>query len=210
MRIGLIDIDGKQTNVALMKLSAWHKAQGDAVILNPTSSAQVDCVYCSVLFTWNRPAALRLADVFPNIQYGGTGYDLTTTLPAEVETMRPDYDLYTVEVIEKRIKGIMTKERRRQKAEIIVNAGIGFTSRGCVRSCSFCAVPAKEGLLHSVGTLADLINPRSKAARGLRPGADPGHHPGDRRSAHDSGDRPGPGRGQTPAFSALLVGPDPL
>lgn len=162
MRIGLIDFDGKQVNLALMKFSAWHKAQGNTVILNPASPAQVDRVYCSVLFTWNRASALRLADVFPNIQFGGTGYDLTTTLPPEVEAMRPDYDLYSVEVIEARIKGIMTKQKRRQKAETIVNAGIGFTSRGCVRACPFCAVPAKEGRLHSVGSLGELVNPRSK------------------------------------------------
>ena len=160
-RIGLIDFDSKQVNLALMKLSAYHKAQGDTVILNPSSAAQVDKVYCSVLFSWNREAALRLAEIFPNIEFGGTGYDLTTVLPAEIEAMRPDYDLYTVDVIEKRIKGIMTKAKRREKAETIINAGIGFTSRGCIRTCAFCVVPQKEGRLHSVGSLADLINPRS-------------------------------------------------
>lgn len=161
MRVGLIDFDSKQVNLALMKLSAYHKTQGDTVILNPTSAAQVDKVYCSVLFSWNRDAALRLSEIFPNIEFGGTGYDLTTVLPAEIETMRPDYDLYTAEVIKKRIKGIMKKETRQKKAAEIVNAGIGFTSRGCIRACDFCVVPQKEGRLHSVGSLADLVNPRS-------------------------------------------------
>lgn len=114
-----------------------------------------------MLFSWNREAALRLAEIFPNIEFGGTGYDLTASLPAEVEAMRPDYDLYTVDVIEKRIKGIMTKDTRRKKAIEIVNAGIGFTSRGCPRACEFCIVPKKEGRLYSVGSLSDLINPRS-------------------------------------------------
>ncbi len=32
MRIGLVDIDGHNfPNLALMKLSAWHKSQGDSV-----------------------------------------------------------------------------------------------------------------------------------------------------------------------------------
>lgn len=32
MRIGLIDVDGHHyPNLALMKLSAWHKSQGDTV-----------------------------------------------------------------------------------------------------------------------------------------------------------------------------------
>lgn len=162
MKIGLIDFDGKQVNLALMKLSAWYKAQGYAVILNPTFPSQVDRVHCSVLFVWNRAAALRLADIFPVIEFGGSGYDLTTILPAEIEAMGPDYDLYPVEVIEARIKGILTKEKRRQKAEVIVNAGIGFTSRGCIRACPFCAVPAKEGRLRSIGSMGELVNPRSK------------------------------------------------
>lgn len=161
MRIGLIDFDSKQVNLALMKLSSYHKTQGNRVILNPTSASQVDHVYCSVLFTWNREAALRLTDIFPSIEFGGTGYDLTTVLPAEIEALRPDYDLYSADVIEKRVKGIMKKETRRKKAEEIVNAGIGFTSRGCVRTCPWCVLPIKEGKLHSVGSLLDLVNPRS-------------------------------------------------
>jgi len=161
MRIGLIDFDSKQVNLALMKLSAYHKAKGNIVILNPTSAAQVDKVYCSVLFSWNRDAALRLADIFPNIEFGGTGYDLSTVLPADVEAMRPDYSLYSIEVIEKRIKGIMTKETRRKKAEQVVSGGIGFTARGCIRTCPWCVLPVKEGNLHSVGSLSDLVNPRS-------------------------------------------------
>lgn len=32
MKIGLIDVDGHNfPNIPLMKLSAWHKAQGDSV-----------------------------------------------------------------------------------------------------------------------------------------------------------------------------------
>lgn len=161
MRIGLIDFDSKQVNLALMKLSAYHKAQGDTVILNPSSAAQVDKVYCSVLFTWNRDAALRLAEIFPYIEFGGTGYDLTTVLPPAVEGARPDYDLYETSIIEKRIKGIMTKETRHKKAMEIVNAGIGFSARGCIRNCSWCVLPIKEGRLRSVGSLAELVNPRS-------------------------------------------------
>lgn len=161
MRIGLIDFDSKQVNLALMKLSTYHKAAGNQVILNPTSKSQVDKVYCSVLFSWNREAALRLSEQFPDIEFGGTGIDLKTVLSDEVESMQPDYDLYSVEVIEKRIKGIMKRETRRKKAEEVVNAGIGFTSRGCVRSCSFCVVPRKEGGLKSVASLEQLVNPRS-------------------------------------------------
>lgn len=161
-RIGLIDFDGKIPNLALMNLSAYHKAQGDTVTLNPANAAQVDKVYCSVIFSKNREKAAQLARVFPNIEFGGTGWNLSKTLPEEIEAMKPDFDLYTVKDIAARIGGIMTREKKEEKARQIVNAGIGFTSRGCVGSCAFCVVPTKEGGIKGVGEIKDLINPRSK------------------------------------------------
>lgn len=161
MRIGLVDFDGKIVNLALMKLSAFHKSIGDEVVLNPNSSAGLDKVYCSVLFTKNRDKAAQLANLFPHIEFGGTGWDLSIELPPEVEAMRPDFDLYQVDDIYKRLGGIMAKEKKLQKATTIVNAGIGFSTRGCVRKCSFCLVPQKEGNLRKVSEIRDLVNPRS-------------------------------------------------
>ena len=57
------------------------------------------------------------------------------------------------------LKGSMSREARERKAQEIVNAGIGFTSRGCVRKCGFCVVPRKEGRLHQDAPIKDLINP---------------------------------------------------
>ncbi len=75
--------------------------------------------------------------------------------------MRPDFDLYDVATIESRIKGIMKKESRRQKAETIVNAGIGRLTTGCVRECPWCLAHQAEGKLKRVANLSDLLNPRS-------------------------------------------------
>lgn len=82
-------------------------------------------------------------------------------LPDEIECMVPDYDLYTADMIYPKIKGIMTKERKREKAQQIVDAGIGFTSRGCIRRCPFCFVPEKEGEFRHDMAIKDIINPRS-------------------------------------------------
>lgn len=161
MRIGLIDYDGKQVNLALMKLSAWHKQNGDTVILNNFQPEDVDKVYISVLFEKNREKAFEIASSYENSEIGGTGWDLTTELLPEVESCQPDYDLYTVEDIAPRIRGIMKRETRIKKAHDIVNAGIGFISRGCIRKCPFCVVPKKEGELHRVNEISDIINPRS-------------------------------------------------
>lgn len=171
MKILLIDYDGKDPNLALMKLSTWHKQQDDEVYLNRCDKP--DKVYISTLFTWNKPKVKELLRVCPNAEVGGFGWDFITKgnklieerhteLPPEIEALKPDYDLYTVTDIYERIKfGIGTKKGKLEKAETIVNAGIGFTSRGCVNSCGFCGVPKKEGKLRQVGNIGDLINPKS-------------------------------------------------
>ena len=161
MKVLLIDVDGKLPNLALMKLSTWHKSLGDEVFFNECN--RPDKVYISVLFTWNKSKVLKLLQIYPNAEVGGTGWDIHKTLPVEVEACKPDYGLYKVSDILPRIKGgIATKESKMKKAETIVNAGMGFTSRGCVRNCGFCFVPPKEGQFHHVAEIKDLLNPRSK------------------------------------------------
>lgn len=59
------------------------------------------------------------------------------------------------------MKGIKTRERKLKNATQIVNAGMGFTSRGCIRNCGFCFVPKKEGTFRAGTPIADIINPRS-------------------------------------------------
>lgn len=160
MKVLLIDFDGKIPNLALMKISTWYKQQGHDVYLNQCMKPEK--VYISTLFSWNKPKVENLLKLYPTAEIGGTGWDIKKTLPDEIEACRPDYELYTVDDIYKRIKGgIGKRESKLIKAETIGNAGIGFTSRGCVRKCGFCFVPPKEGRLHKVGEIADLINPKS-------------------------------------------------
>lgn len=161
MKIGLIDIDSKIQNLALMKISAYHKSVGDEVILNPSSPVGIDKAYCSVIFEKNRHKAEVLRTVFPDIEFGGTGWDLKTELPAHIENMRPDYDLYSVEALYPRVGGIMKKATRLKKVQTLINAGMGFTTRGCVRKCPFCVIPSKEGSLRKASEIKDIINPRS-------------------------------------------------
>lgn len=162
MKIGLIDFDGKIPNLALMKLSTYYKAHGYSVeLIANYERGSYEKVFCSVLFTWNRRNAEKLIEIYSNIEYGGTGWDLSVKLPLEVEQCKPDYDLYSTEFLSKRTKGIMTKESKAQKVSTLSNMGIGFTSRGCVRNCEFCFVPSKEGKFQQVGEIKDIINPRS-------------------------------------------------
>lgn len=124
MNIGLIDVDGHNfPNLALMKLSAWHKEQGDTVEWW-WGFGQYDRVYMSKVFdatySADQPEPLNTREVIR----GGTGYGLDNRLPDEVEHIYPDYSIYPE----------LTKE-----------TAYGFLTRGCPRGCSFCIVAEKEG-----------------------------------------------------------------
>lgn len=74
MKIGLIDVDGHNfPNIPLMKLSAWHKKQGDQVeMYSPFFSGHMDKVYMSKVFTFTDDYPYYIyAD---EIVQGGTGY----------------------------------------------------------------------------------------------------------------------------------------
>jgi len=80
--------DAPKYNLALMKLSAYHKKLGDRVELNnPLCGAQK--TYASILFDWNKQK-------FAADEYGGIQFP-ENMLPKEVEYLRPDYDLYKLD-----------------------------------------------------------------------------------------------------------------
>ncbi|MBC8438177.1 MAG: hypothetical protein H8D87_00620 [Deltaproteobacteria bacterium] len=84
MKISLLT-DAPKHNLALMKLSAWHKANGDEVMLNaPIFPA--DYIYASVLFEKNK-------DKLAADEYGGPAFP-DSILPKEIEEMIPDYSLF--------------------------------------------------------------------------------------------------------------------
>lgn len=120
MNIGLVDVDGHNfPNLVLMKLSAWHKSQGDHVEFADMFGSY-DRLYMSKVFTFSADDLMVYkAD---EIQKGGTGYhDYGTVLPDEIEHIYPDYELYGIDY------------------------AIGFTTRGCPNKCPWCVVPQKEG-----------------------------------------------------------------
>ena len=79
MKVGLIQIDGKIPNLALMKLATWHKQRGDDITILDISSLEFDRIYGSKIFM------------------GGPGYDLKSELPPEIEAVVPDYDLFKLD-----------------------------------------------------------------------------------------------------------------
>lgn len=158
MKIGLIDIDSKIPNLALMKISTYYKSQGHGVEF--FQGGKYDLLFASAIFTRSRSMCDNLKSEY-DVEIGGTGWDINSRLPDEVYNCKPDYDLYTAGEIAARMKGIGTKTHKLKKATEIVNAGIGFTSRGCVRNCGFCFVPKKEGKFRQDTEIKDIINPKS-------------------------------------------------
>lgn len=135
MNIALHDSDGTGfPNLALMKLSAWHKAQGDHVEWwNPL--LPYDRVYSSKVFTFT-PENPYLPD---NTVKGGTGYGIMDELPPEVDAIFPDYSIYPN-----------------------CNHAIGFLTRGCIRKCPWCIVPKKEGHIRKYMSWQEIKRPDSK------------------------------------------------
>ena len=142
MKIGLIDVDNhrkkkiKYPNLALMKLSAWHKAQGDHVEWW-NGLEYYDRVYMSKVFSDEYTPDMEFAIQADEVIRGGSGYCIETVngvehyrpeigedLPPEVEHIYPDYSLYP---------------------ELTKDTAYGFLTRGCPRGCHFCIVANKEG-----------------------------------------------------------------
>lgn len=144
-------------NLALMKISAWLKKNGDHVEWYDGIS-HYDRVYISKVFS-DTPTTIQSinADI---IVYGGTGFQISLkdgkefftediivptskhwyfskNLPSYIEHIMPDYSIYPM----------------------VKDTAIGFLTRGCPRGCMFCHVKDKEGTIsHKVSNLNEWWN----------------------------------------------------
>lgn len=140
--IGLIQIDGSLPNLALMKLSSWHRSKGDKVrLLKDSVISQrlinFDKVYISCIFEENKEKAIKIQKQFKNAELGGIGVN-SKRLPVEIEHTMPDYETFDC------------------------NYSLGFTTRGCIRKCKFCKVPRHEGLIRPHTDIYEFWNRKHK------------------------------------------------
>lgn len=134
MEIGLIDVDGHHfPNLALMKISAYHKSKGDTVEWW-NGLKHYNRVYQAKVFDESYTHDNDFVVDCDELIKGGTGYGLSNVLPDEIEHIYPDYSLYR-----------------------ITETAYGFLTRGCPRHCKFCIVGDKEGLIsHKVADLSEF------------------------------------------------------
>lgn len=141
MRVAIIDADllGRKKhrfpNLVSMKLSGYHKAHGDEVVLKLDYSGleSYDRVYLSKVFT-DTPVPEEILGL-PNISYGGTGffYDKAPPLPVNIEHVMPDYHLY-----DGWVKSQIASGKKAAEFSYYTDYSIGFLTRGCFRKCAFC------------------------------------------------------------------------
>lgn len=137
MKIGLFDADSHNfPNLALMKISSWHKAQGDSVeFCLPLE--HYDKIYVSKVFGDEYSTLDDWCFQADEVVFGGTGFAITIEngkevyhkdrdkdLPYEIEHSYPDYSLYP---------------------QYTKDIAYGFLTRGCCNDCHFCIVSKKEG-----------------------------------------------------------------
>ena len=148
MRIGLVDIDSHAKvkkwgatvypNLALCKIAAYHRAQGDEVEW-AIPLCHYDIIYKSKIFNFS-PDDLTAYDA-DMIVCGGTGYDIESKLPTEIDCTQPDYSIYP---------------------SVPTDTAYGFLTRGCPNKCKWCVVPRKEGVIAPYMDIDEVANGRKK------------------------------------------------
>ena len=141
MEVGLIDIDGHAQkkkwgatiypNLALGKLARWHRLNNDTVVwarpYDLFNTQAYDTIYASKIFNFTDDVDWSLFSAREIIK-GGTGYDITSKLPDDVDRLQPDYSIFP---------------------NVPKDTAYGFLTRGCPNKCKWCVVPTKEGLVYA-------------------------------------------------------------
>lgn len=133
-KIGLVQVDGKLPNLALMQISKYHEQNGDHVEWwrGPLWNHEYDKIYASKIFDFS-----EMPNLPENAIIGGTGINWINQLPTEIEKCKPSYTLYPN-----------------------CNYHLGFSMKGCRFACKFCVVPKKEGRPRHNSHIDELlINP---------------------------------------------------
>lgn len=138
--VRITQLDGKLPNLALMRLSAWHRDLGDDVRWQGGTTRQLgepdyDLVYGSAIFGTSAKAVAQFRANFPEAIIGGSGGDkalrVEQFVPSQFTAL--DYSGYPG-----------------------FTGSIGYAMRGCRFKCGFCVVPKQEGKARSAASIAAI------------------------------------------------------
>ena len=152
MRIALIDVDGSPRekkwwgtvypNLALAKIAAYHRHLDHSVEwYDPlqASADPYDIVYMSKVFNFTPDYPYPV--LAKEIVKGGTGYDIHSSLPQDIDDTQPDLSIYP---------------------HVPQDTAYGFLTRGCPNKCPWCVVPHKEGRIRPYWDVDRVANGRKK------------------------------------------------
>lgn len=131
-KVGVIQVDGRLPNLALMKISGYHEKIGNSVewYKPGTSYDDYDLIYASKIFSFSETPELPEGKSY----IGGTGIDFYNKLPEDIENHNISYSLYPE-----------------------CNYHIGFSMKGCRFACKFCCVPKKEGRPYNYNSIDEIL-----------------------------------------------------
>lgn len=140
MKIAILAVDSNYPNLALMKISAYHKSIGDSVTwYNPFDN--YDKLYMAKVFSFTEDYLQYITNA-AIIEKGGTGYNISKKLPDYIDRTQPDYGIYP---------------------QIDGKTAYGFLTRGCPNHCKWCIVPQKEGNIYPYMDIEEIaINGRNQ------------------------------------------------
>lgn len=131
--MGLYNLEPKIVNTAMMQVSQYYKEKGDTVEeYSPLYHNTYDKIYAFSIFDFTPKDYVR-----KDMICGGTGFDIKSRLPLEIEECNYDWSLYPD-----------------------CDYSIVWFSKGCIRNCPFCVVREKEGKIYSVEP--KNLNPNGK------------------------------------------------
>jgi hypothetical protein len=140
VKVRITQLDGKLPNLALMKLSAWHRSQGDDVHWEHSITRRLDepsyeVVYGSAIFGTTAKKTALFRQQWPQALVGGSGGDAALRVEDVVPTQftELDYSGYPD-----------------------FTGSIGYAMRGCRFKCGFCVVPKQEGKARFNQTIAQI------------------------------------------------------
>ena len=150
MKVGIIDVDGHANkkkwgatiypNLALCKIASYHRSKGDEVEwYDGLFGGEYDLVYMAKVFSFS-PDYSEYINAREIIK-GGSGYDIHSELPQEIDDCQPDYSIYP---------------------HVPNDVSYGFLTRGCPNKCFWCVVPTKEGAIRPYWDIDKVANGRRK------------------------------------------------